>query len=390
MLIGPSSVNSRPIWNMGILTLIAAASLSACDSTTSSVEPSPEVLERSVGTVTLSPSSVTLSAGNERTFTATVRDLDGNVLEGEIVSWSSSHPSVASVQGSGTQALVTAVSPGSATVTASAAGKAVTSAVTVGTGLLFLADFQSGGFGPWNNIETCCDHSAKVVDNPLGGGKVLRVELRSSDPKVAAGPRAELTTIRNPAPNDFDNLFGGPGDEFWWGFRVLVPDEWVHEWADVVIQQVHAQPMLEEGEQWRSPPFSINIQDGRWRVWSRWDDDPITSGAFGKQNVWDAGPVQKGEWVDWIIHSRWSYQPSGHADDDGLLEVWRVTNGSTVKVVDYRGPTYYNDKRQGYLKLGIYKWPWNHGPTDVDRLLLYYDQIRVADGLGSFGLVAPR
>jgi hypothetical protein len=136
---------------------------------------------------------------------------------------------------------------------------------------------------------------------------------------------------------------------------------------------------------WRSPPFSINIEDGRWKLWSRWDSDPITDGAFpvGRQNLWDAGAVEGGRWTDWVIHAHWAYDHG----QGGFLRVWR----DGVQVVDYSGPTYYNDKRQGYLKLGIYKWPWNSGQaTDSDLIILYYDQMRVAGPDGSFGAVSPR
>jgi len=377
--------------SMGTATVTAVAGERA-GSASVRVEAPPESDDGppQVGSVTVGPSSVNLTAGNAATLTASVRDVHGNLMTGQTVTWSSSNPSVATVAGGGTQGLATALAPGSATITASSGGFEAAVRVEVTSGLLFFDDFETGGFSRWSNIETCCDHSANLVPNPRGSGTVLRMELRYADPRVANGPRSELTTLRNPAPNDFPNLFGGPGDEFWWGFRVLVPEEWVDEAADVVVHQIHGQPMLEEGEQWRSPPFSVNIQGGRWKVWSRWDNSPITVGTYGKQNVWDAGPVQKGKWVDWIIHARWSHHPPGHPNDDGVLEVWQVADDATLKVVDYRGPTYYNDKRQGYLKLGIYKWPWNHGPTNVDRLFLFYDQMRVAGRQGDFGLVAPR
>ena len=72
--------------------------------------------------VTVAPVTVGLAAiGRTRQLTATVRDASNNVLGGVPVTWSSSSPAVATVDGTG---LVTAVATGSATVTATAQGGA--------------------------------------------------------------------------------------------------------------------------------------------------------------------------------------------------------------------------------------------------------------------------
>ena len=83
--------------------------------------------------------SVTLNAVFPSTFfvgqsiqaTATARDLNNNVLTTYAVTWTSSHPAAVSVNSTG---LITAVSAGVSTVTASAGGKSAT--VTVTTSLV--------------------------------------------------------------------------------------------------------------------------------------------------------------------------------------------------------------------------------------------------------------
>jgi uncharacterized protein YjdB len=81
-----------------------------------------------VATVTVSPSPTTVSVGGVRSLTATLRDANNNVLTGRTVSWTSDAPSVATVNGSG---VVSGVTPGSATITATSEGKSGTSSVTV-------------------------------------------------------------------------------------------------------------------------------------------------------------------------------------------------------------------------------------------------------------------
>lgn len=81
-----------------------------------------------VGSVTVAPTSFTLSVGEQTLLTATVRDGAGNVLTGRTVSWSSDAPSIASVSQGG---LVTAAAAGSAGITASLEGKSATALITV-------------------------------------------------------------------------------------------------------------------------------------------------------------------------------------------------------------------------------------------------------------------
>src|SRR5207245_2695435 len=72
------------------------------------------------------PASV--EAGQTVQLTATPRDAGGNPLSGQTVTWSSSNTAVAAVSNSG---LVSGVTPGSATITATSEGKSGTSSITV-------------------------------------------------------------------------------------------------------------------------------------------------------------------------------------------------------------------------------------------------------------------
>ena len=83
-----------------------------------------------VATVTLSPASLSLPVGSTGQLTATLKDASGNTLTGRTITWSSNATAVATVSTTG---LVTAVTAGSATITATSEGKNGTSAVTVTT-----------------------------------------------------------------------------------------------------------------------------------------------------------------------------------------------------------------------------------------------------------------
>ena len=78
--------------------------------------------------VSVTPTWVSLTAGQSSQLTAVVHDASGNVMTGQPVAWTSSTPSVATVSSTGR---VTAVGAGSATITASSSGLSGTSTISV-------------------------------------------------------------------------------------------------------------------------------------------------------------------------------------------------------------------------------------------------------------------
>ncbi len=81
-----------------------------------------------VATVEVSPSQQSVTAGHTVTLSATTRDASGAVLASRAVGWSSSAPAVASVSPAG---VVSALSGGSAVITATSEGKSGTAAIVV-------------------------------------------------------------------------------------------------------------------------------------------------------------------------------------------------------------------------------------------------------------------
>ena len=81
-----------------------------------------------VASVTVSPATASVPAGQTVQLTATLKDANGNTLTGRTVTWSSDNTAVATVSGSG---LVSSVAAGAATITATSEAKTGTSAITV-------------------------------------------------------------------------------------------------------------------------------------------------------------------------------------------------------------------------------------------------------------------
>jgi Big-like domain-containing protein len=103
--------------------IFGASSNVASVSTPAQPAPPPEV-----ASVSVSPSSASIGVGATTTLQATVRDGSGNVMAGQTVSWSTSDAGVATVSSAG---VVSGAAAGSATITATSAGKSGTSAITV-------------------------------------------------------------------------------------------------------------------------------------------------------------------------------------------------------------------------------------------------------------------
>jgi uncharacterized protein YjdB len=113
----------------GLVTGVALGSATVTATSEGISAPvSVTVIPVPVATVTVAPSPVLLTPTQKITFVATTKDAVGNVLVGRVVTWSSSNPAVSGVSSGGVDS---AVSVGTATITATSEGKIGTVTVTV-------------------------------------------------------------------------------------------------------------------------------------------------------------------------------------------------------------------------------------------------------------------
>lgn len=111
-----------------VLGLNPGAALITATSGPLSVTDTVNVTQIPVSSVQVAPAAVQLGIGSSAQLSATPRDGHGNSLVGRMVTWASSDSSVATVSPSG---LVTGVSTGSATVSATSEGKTGTTNMVV-------------------------------------------------------------------------------------------------------------------------------------------------------------------------------------------------------------------------------------------------------------------
>ncbi len=237
------------------------------------------------------------------------------------------------------------------------------------TGLLFESDFESGDVKGWRisgNAPTVTDHPTRT------GRHAMKTSLDRENDTVAyrtevSGPRADV------------------GKEYWYGFSILLPDDYVPDRIWEIAAQWHGVPDFDIGDNWRNPVMALSTTNGHWDWVSRWDAKRNTfeSGKreYGGTKNYDLGPYQTGVWTDWVVHVKWSYRP------DGVLQVWK--NGE--KVIDQDGPNTFNDKDGPFFKMGLYKgWSDPKRPSDkVSKRVLYHDEFRMAGAQAGYDDVAP-
>ncbi|PYP15633.1 MAG: hypothetical protein DMD54_11645 [Gemmatimonadetes bacterium] len=154
-----------------------------------------------VASVTISPASATVFVGFTSQLTATLRDANGNLLTGRTITWASSNTSVAAVNGSG---VVTGVTTGSASVTATSEGKVGTAAITVTT-------------PPPPPTGSCLTQSGPLVT--LSGLQTSTYETTS----LAGSTRMDATTVQflvDQSVNVVTRVGGGDGI-CWSGGEIL-------------------------------------------------------------------------------------------------------------------------------------------------------------------------
>ena len=207
--------------------------------------------------------------------------------------------------------------------------------------IVFQDDFKSRALDRWNFSENdqyalpaASPERIRVVDAPglAPGSKAVRFAV----PRSPGSFRSEISL---PYETGFQ--------ERWYAARVLIPEEWVFDpnrAADIVLQW-HAIP-----GNWRAtyPNLAISISNDHWDIRQSFGS-PQTKPTRTSLRLED--PVQRGVWVSWIIHAKWSPR------EEGLVQIWK--DGKLV--MDRPGANVYGTigvDYTPYLKTGIYRPEW--------------------------------
>ena len=209
-------------------------------------------------------------------------------------------------------------------------------------------------------------------DHTRAGTRSLKTYLHRQESSVAY-----RTEVRVPGHDTI-------GEEYWYGFSVLLPSPFPADNLMDIVAQWHGHP--DAGEENQNPPLQLNMRDGKWQIKTTWNAIQPTIKANQQSVMINVGTPQTDQWTDWVFRVKWSY------GSDGILQVWK--NGD--KVVDRTGPNCFNDEQGLFFKLGLYKpsWKedrvWSGRAGTVDERTIYHDELRVAGKGASYADVAPR
>lgn len=218
------------------------------------------------------------------------------------------------------------------------------------------------GYTNWD--ETCCPWSFTNSDSFGTPARSGRFELRKSDP--------------SPQPNDSKrsqmewNGFAVPMGAVWYAMDIM-PAAWMGiDPAPEDLFDLHDRMPGGASSNWTNP-FGIWNKNGRWTAHITYSVLPVTAQTI-KNIEYDLGPVAPGKFVNWVLHTNYSWR------DSGFVEVYK----DGIKVIDYKGPCAYNGAMPDpYFKFGVYKWPWdlpNFQPPSTQILrVFYFDNFKVGN-----------
>lgn len=233
------------------------------------------------------------------------------------------------------------------------------------------------------------DFEDSVIDWDLWG-------VSGNSPTVVNSPtrsgryalKSVLDRAKSNTPNRTEIASGGrmnrlAGNEYWYGFSVYLPSDYVADPIWEIVAQWHSAPdNSKEADQGLNPPISLHTEDGIWMVSTIWDSKPVSlRGKYDGGREYELGAYDKGRWTDWVFHVKWSPNQSG------LLQVWK--DGDLI--IDKAGPIGYNDQTDPFMKVGMYKgWASRKDPPgNVSTRTIYHDEIRVAGAGARYADVAP-
>lgn len=196
-----------------------------------------------VATVTVAPTQVSIEAGSTMQLTVTVTDVNGAPVGEPQISWTSSVPALATVDGTG---LVRGVAAGVVTITATSGGKVGLSTVTVTGGSVMRAGHyvsangSSGGDGshddPWDLATALAGGRGAVQpgDTVWLRGGTYRGAFSSTLTGTASAPivvrqypgeRAVIDVAGATSATSRGDAFVVRGDwTEWWGFELMSSD----------------------------------------------------------------------------------------------------------------------------------------------------------------------
>jgi len=218
--------------------------------------------------------------------------------------------------------------------------------------IVWSGDAETGDLSQWCEVNEAVLGRITVVDNPVAQGNYsYRFQLNNGD-SIFGSERVTLS-------QQCDGRYELDGEEKYYGWSVMLPNDYPYNtsWSLVV--------------QWKgihtgSPPIQLSQRDANWQLTYR----PTASSS----NIvkWKA-PVNKGQYDNFVMHVKWSSDPT-----IGFIELWY--NGQLVVEKFYTSTIHLSGGLpvENYVAMGLYRD--SAISTDV---ILYHDGFTVGKTFAS-------
>jgi hypothetical protein len=236
--------------------------------------------------------------------------------------------------------------------------QSASAALATSPNIIFQDDFEgTSPFATYVRKQTSTSYGITQSTSPLySGSKVVRFELRDTDPEASGGTRSEVLFPEQTSLNR------------WYAFAVYFPSaQYKYDTKDELISQWH-----QDG----GTTQAMSIRTGKDRMYMR----------VKRTSDWetiDLGALAKDKWQTIVMHVKHS------PGSDGVIELW--LNGQ--KLVNRSGSNMYSTSGTNYVnprwKLGVYKANWNGTTTsDTRERVLYYDNVRLGNENATYAEMA--
>ncbi len=177
---------------------------------------------------------------------------------------------------------------------------------------LYYADFETGDRSQWDDACIVQSNRFQIVTSPVRQGSyAAKFVVNPGDECWSSGnERTELALYENKYVHESE------GDEYYYGWSTLFPDDWTTVSAWGLFMQWHtpitgARPALS---------LYVNSNDG---IFVGMCTGTTSSGCATTKDIEIINRLTKGKWNDFIVHVKWSSYSSG------IVEIWHRLEGQT-------------------------------------------------------------
>ncbi|MBF9000243.1 heparin lyase I family protein [Vibrio nitrifigilis] len=170
---------------------------------------------------------------------------------------------------------------------------------------------------------------------------VVRFELRH-------GETLQTRTVNRPRTELYEQYRAPFHHPIQYQFRVFFPNEWHSDNVRALIAQWHATPDLHLGEVSRSPNLALDVHGDQLLIKLQTSSVAVNHDnrtQMQRKVLYRSDPIKKNQWYQMKVDVNWSWS------SDGYVKVWIQHQ----QVVNYIGPTAYQDCFGPYFKMGIYR-----------------------------------